>query len=80
MNTALDLTSTNRFPPDFSRPSICRKGGRGFPQAVLQEEVKARTEQIKVRGTVKAAVLEGNATCPNWLQYWFMIPNQFTSY
>jgi Transposase IS4 len=44
---------------------VCRKGGRGFPQAVLQEEVKARTEQIKVRGTVKAAVLEGDESCPN---------------
>jgi hypothetical protein len=44
---------------------VCRKGGRGFPEAVLQEEVKSRTEQITVRGTVKAAVLEGDDSCPN---------------
>jgi hypothetical protein len=44
---------------------VCRKGGRGFPQAVLQEEVKSRSEQLRVRGTVKAAVLKGDATCPN---------------
>jgi hypothetical protein len=44
---------------------VCRKGGRGFPEAVLQEEVKARADQIRQRGTVKAAVLEGDDTCPN---------------
>jgi hypothetical protein len=44
---------------------VCRKGGRGFPASVLQEEVKARAEQVKVRGTTKAAVLEGDESCPN---------------
>jgi hypothetical protein len=44
---------------------VCRKGGRGFPKAVLQEEVKSRTEQLRVRGTVKAAVLKGDEDCPN---------------
>jgi hypothetical protein len=44
---------------------VCRKGGRRFPEAVLQEEVKARNQQIQVRGAVKATVLEGDDTCPN---------------
>jgi hypothetical protein len=32
---------------------------------VLQEEVMAQAQQIKVRGTTKAAVLEGDESCPN---------------
>jgi Transposase IS4 len=44
---------------------VCRKGGRGFPKLVLQEEVKNRNEQLKVRGTVKAAVLKGDDDCVN---------------
>jgi hypothetical protein len=44
---------------------VCRKGGCGFPAAVLQEDVKSRVDQIKVRGTVKAAVLEGDNIVPN---------------
>lgn len=44
---------------------VCRKGGRGFPEAVLQTEVNGREEQIRARGTVKAAVLEGDNSCPN---------------
>ena len=38
---------------------------RGIPPSVLQVEQKSRKYQIKVRGTVKAALLEGDATCPN---------------
>jgi hypothetical protein len=44
---------------------VCCKGGRGLPKSVLQEEVKSRTEQIRVRGTVKAAVLKGDDDCVN---------------
>jgi hypothetical protein len=44
---------------------VTRKGGRGIPPSVLQEEVKNRKAQISVRGTVKAAVLTGDPECPD---------------
>ena len=44
---------------------VARKGGRGIPPSVVQDEMKSRAAQIKVRGTVKAAVLEGDPGCPN---------------
>jgi len=44
---------------------VARKGGRGIPDSVLQAEVINRKDQLKVRGTVKAAVLEGDPGCPN---------------
>jgi hypothetical protein len=42
---------------------VARKG-RGIPQIVVQEEVKHSIEAT-TRGTVKAAVLEGDPDCPN---------------
>jgi hypothetical protein len=42
---------------------VARKG-RGIPQIVEQEEVK-RSIEATTRGTVKAAVLEGDSDCPN---------------
>ena len=44
---------------------VTRKGMRGIPSSVKQEEVKNSKEQIRVRGTVKAAILEGDLSCPN---------------
>jgi hypothetical protein len=44
---------------------VCRKEGCSFLAAMLQYEVKSRADQIEVRGTVKAAVLEGDGTVPN---------------
>ena len=44
---------------------VTRKWGRGIPDCVLQEEVKNKVAQIKVRGTVKAAKLIGDPGCPN---------------
>ena len=44
---------------------VTRRWGRGIPACVLQEEVKNRKEQLKVRGTVKAAILVGDPGCPN---------------
>lgn len=44
---------------------VTRSGMRGIPNHVKQAEVKNRKDQIAVRGTVKAAVLEGDPTCPN---------------
>jgi hypothetical protein len=42
-----------------------RKGGRGLPQCVIQEEVKNPNEIRAVRGTVKAAVLVGDPKIPD---------------
>jgi hypothetical protein len=39
---------------------VVRKGGRGAPRCIIQEEVKDRNKQIAVRGTVKAAHLQGD--------------------
>ena len=44
---------------------VTRSGMRGIPMHVQQKEVKNRKEQMAVRGTVKAAVLEGDPDCPN---------------
>jgi len=44
---------------------VARKGNRGIPACVSQQEAISRKDQVKVRGTVKAAVLEGDEGCPN---------------
>ena len=44
---------------------VARKGMRGITAVVKQEEVKNRKKQIQVRGTVKAAVLQGDKECPD---------------
>ena len=42
-----------------------RKGGRGFPTEIIQKEKTRPTEQMAVRGTLKAAVLKGASDCPD---------------
>jgi hypothetical protein len=48
----------------YLRKVLChgavRKEGRGAPKCIIQEEVKDRNKQITVRGTVKAAHLQGD--------------------
>ena len=44
---------------------VARKGGRGIQACVKQEGIETREEQLKARGTVKAAVLSGDENCPN---------------
>jgi len=44
---------------------VTRKGGRGLPAFVLQSEKTTKVEEEKVRGTVKAAVLNGDPLCPS---------------
>jgi Transposase IS4 len=45
---------------------VCRKGMRGIPQIVMQQEVKPAEVKF-VRGTVKVAVLKGDENCPNMI-------------
>ena len=42
-----------------------RKSGRGLPKCIIQDEVTNKNLQAEVRGTTKAAVLEGDNECPN---------------
>jgi hypothetical protein len=44
---------------------VVRRTGRGVPACVLQEFQKNPKEADKVRGTIKAAVLEGDPSCPS---------------
>ena len=44
---------------------VTRKGMRGIPSCVVQNEEKARKKQLMVRGTTKAAVLKGDPDCPD---------------
>jgi len=39
---------------------VACKGGRGVPECVKQVEITKRSEQLRVRGTVKAALLLGD--------------------
>jgi hypothetical protein len=58
-----------------------RKSGRGLPKFVLQEEVKNPKEIRQVRGTVKAAVLEGDPSVPDLVavSYYDQKPVHFLS-
>jgi hypothetical protein len=44
---------------------VARKSGRGLPKSVIQEEAKTKSQQDKMRGTTKAAVLTGNPEVPD---------------
>jgi Transposase IS4 len=48
---------------------VTRKSGRGLPSCVLQKELKNQKDAEKVRGTTKAAVLEGDERCPNLVAF-----------
>ena len=44
---------------------VTRKGMRGVPSCVVQDEAKSQKKQLEVRGTTKAAVLKGDPDCPD---------------
>jgi hypothetical protein len=48
---------------------VMRKSGRGLPNCVIQEEVKNKKEQEKIRGTTKAAVLTDDPECPQMVAF-----------
>ena len=58
-----------------------RKSGRGLPKCVLQEEKTSPSDIRAVRGTVKAAVLEGDPKIPNLVavSYYDQKPVHFLS-
>ena len=49
----------------FKVHGMTRKGMRGIPGCVVQEEKKSRKKQLEVRGTTKEAILKGNPKCPD---------------
>ena len=46
---------------------VTRKGMRGIPKCVKQEELSNKQDQLNARGTVTAAVLVGDDECPDLL-------------
>ena len=58
-----------------------RKSGRGLPKCVIQEEKKNPSEIRAVRGTVKAAVLDGDTAVPDLVavSYYDQKPVHFLS-
>ena len=54
-------------PNKIKLHGVTRKGGRGLPSTVIQDEVQNKVEQEKVRGTVLASKLDGDVTCPSLL-------------
>ena len=44
---------------------VARKGMRGIPLSIKQEEVTNKKKKIEVRGTVKVMVLQGDEKFPN---------------
>ena len=51
-------------PQKVKLHGVARRGGRGLPPSVIQEELPNKKEQEKVRGTVRAAELVGDQDCP----------------
>jgi hypothetical protein len=49
--------------------AVARKSGRGLLKSVIQEEVKNKKQQEKVRGTTKAAVLTGDPENPDLVAF-----------
>ena len=67
-----NLYTSARFCKDaYNHPNkvmchgVARRSGRGVPLFILQDEVTNLKDQLKVRGTVNAAELKGDANCPN---------------
>ena len=66
-NSASFCRAAYNHPKKVLTSGVARKGSRGVPESVVQVEVTSRSAQIGVRGTVKAAVLEGDPGCPHLL-------------
>ena len=44
---------------------VTRKGMRGIPGCVVQEDQKSLKKQLEVSGTTKAAIMKGDPKCPD---------------
>jgi hypothetical protein len=57
--------ATFNHPHSVLVAGVARKGMRGVPSCVLQEEKSSKKDQMKVRGTVKAAILKDDSNWPD---------------
>ena len=64
-NSANFCRAAVNHPKQVLCHGVTRKGGRGIPPSVLQEEATTKETMLQKRGTVKAAVLEGDDNCKN---------------
>ena len=64
-NSAKFCKDTYNHSKKICLHGVTRKGGRGLPESVLQEEVTNPKIQETVRGTVHAAELLGDPDCPS---------------
>jgi hypothetical protein len=48
---------------------VARKSGRGLPKSIIQEEAKIKSQQDKIRGTTKAAMLTGDPEVPELVAF-----------
>ena len=63
-NSAMFCRTAFMHPMKLLVHGVTQKGGRGIPGCVAQQELTNRTAIEQVRGTVKAAKLEGDDDCP----------------
>ena len=64
-NSALFCRHAFNHPKKVMVGGVTRKGMRGIPKCVVQEEQLSKKNQDAVRGTTKAAVLKGDDECPS---------------
>ena len=64
-NSASNCRASYLHPKKVLVHGVARKGMRGIPACVRQDEVQNKKNQLLVRGTVKAAVIKGDPDCPN---------------
>lgn len=64
-NLAAFYKASYKHPKKVLIHGVTRKGKRGIPSEVVQEEEKNWVKQLVARGTIKAAVLMGDSECPD---------------
>ena len=64
-NSAAFCRAAVNHPRKVLCHGVTRKGGRGLPSCVIQEEGSNKAAVLERRGTVKAAVLQGDEKCVN---------------